>query len=313
LARTYWPEIPGQKTTMPAFSPAFYPKGVLRGRDHASGVWLLILDFDNSCEEVIPGEFHLDSHTGKPTGRPRTRKIRIEHPVTMADAAAQLRSTGVTFIAWTTYSCSSDHEKFRVVVPLAALVPVDFWGVASEWALTHLGLDKFRRGLDLPVLHNPTALAFLPGSPDPASIRRTEAPGEHLAIPLNAVIQGEAPRSPWAPWQNALLETRQAERDNGDQWWMAYRVNGRPVDFQSLDLASILESRGIKVGAPRPFKSGSKRRCCCPWAAEHTGGVDDDAAAVFHTPGSWPSFRCMHSGHSHLGLRDLLEWAWGRP
>jgi hypothetical protein len=34
---------------------------------------------------------------------------------------------------------------------------------------------------------------------------------------------------------------------------------------------------------------------------------------LIHTPGTWPSFRCMHSGHAHMGLRDLLEWAWGRP
>jgi hypothetical protein len=153
-------------------------------------------------------------------------------------------------MAWTTYSSTSEHEKFRAIVPLAAPVPVDQWERASERALTHLGLDPFRRGLDLPVLHNPAALAFLPGSPDPSAIHRAEAAGKHLAIQLDSLLNEDAPRPPWTPWQNAILEARQAEREKGEQWWMTYRIGGRPVDFQSLDLASILEGRGRTMTPP---------------------------------------------------------------
>ncbi|MDP2876237.1 MAG: hypothetical protein Q8O00_08640 [Holophaga sp.] len=296
---------------MPAISPAFYPPGVTRGRDNASGVGLLLLDFDNSREEVIPGELYQDARTGEPTARPKTRKVRTEEPVTMAEVMAALDCAGVASVAWTTWSASPDWEKFRVLIPLAAPVPVDTWERASELALTRLGLDPFRRGLDAPVLHNPAALAFLPGSPDPCTIRRAETSGVIFTLRWDALPA--ALPADLAPWQAEVMAERQAERTRGDQWWSAYRVNGRPVDFQSLDLASILEARGIKVGPPRPFKSGTKRRACCPWAGEHTGGVDDDAAVLIHTPNTWPSFRCMHSGHAHMGLRDLIEWAWGRP
>ena len=312
LQRIYLPGNPGDKRSMPAISPAYYPSGVTRGRDTAAGVGLAILDYDNGAEEVIPGEYYRNARTGGSTGRPKTRKVRIPSPVTMAEVIRQLQQAGQASMAWTTWSATSDWEKFRVLIPLAHPVPVDSWTVAADWALTHLGLDQFRRGLDVPVLHNPAALAFLPGSPDPSSIRRAETSGRMLGIPL-ALNSGEAPRAPWTPWQNAILEARHAEREAGEHWWKAYRVNGRPVDFQSLDLAAIMESRGIKIGPPRCFKDGTKRRACCPWAGEHTGGVDDDAAVLIHTPGTWPSFQCMHSGHSHMGLRDLIEWAWGRP
>lgn len=311
LARVYSPGTPGDKRSMPAISPASYPLGVTRGRDFASGVGLLILDFDNAREEVIPGGFYLDGRTGEPTGRPKTRKVRIDAPVTMAEVTAALSASGVAAMAWSTWSSALEHEKFRVVIPLAASVPVDLWERASEWALTFLGLDPFRRGLDVPVLHNPAALAFLPGCPDPSTIRRAEASGALLAIPLDALPA--APLPTLAPWQTKVLEERQIQREQGNYWWQAYRVNGRPVDFQSLDLAAILEARGIKVGPSRAFKDGTKRRAHCPWAGEHSGGVDDDAAVIITTPNSWPSFRCMHAGHVHMGLRDLLEWAWGRP
>jgi hypothetical protein len=115
------------------------------------------------------------------------------------------------------------------------------------------------------------------------------------------------------PHQAAMLAERQAARAAGERWFQPYRVGGRPVDFQTLDLASILQARGVKVGHPRPFKDGTKRRAHCPWAGEHSRGVDDDSVVLIQTPGSWPSFKCSHSGHAHLGLQDLIEWAWGTP
>jgi hypothetical protein len=278
LAKVYPPQpgVPGgdAKRSMPAISPAFYAPGATRGRESAQGVGLLILDLDN-VREMATGEFYSDPRTGEPNGRPKTRKVRIEDPVTMAEVKSALAAGRVASMGWSTWSCSAEWEKFRVVVPLAA------------------------------------PLAFLPGSPDPGSIRRFETAGAPLWIPVEGIPP--APLPTLAPWQAAVVADRQAQRADGERWWMAYRVDGRPVDFHSLDLVAILEARGIKVGPPRAFKNGTKRRACCPWAGEHTGGVDDDAAVLIHTPGTWPSFRCMHSGHSHMGLRDLIEWAWGRP
>jgi hypothetical protein len=295
---------------MPAISGAFYPQGKPRGRDNALGVSLLILDFDNSREEPT-GEFYADSNSGQPTGRPKVRKVCIDDPVTMEEVTAALERAGVASVTWTTWSCTPEHEKFRVVVPLTEPVPIDLWERAADFALGACGLAVFRRGLDLPVLHNPAALAFLPGSPTPEAIRRSRTSGTHLYISPDELPASWAPAL--APWQAEVMESRVAEWSRGERWFQAYRVDGRPVDFMHLDLVPILEARGVKVGPPRPFKDGTKRRARCPWASEHSGGVDDDSAVLIHTPGTWPTFKCKHSGHQHMGLRDLIEWAWGKP
>jgi hypothetical protein len=308
LTSTYYPGRPGEKKSMPAFSGAYYPPNVTRGKDTALGVSLFIQDYDNSLEEVIPDEFHLDRRSGKSTGRPKTRKIPVQDPVIMTEVMGQLQQKGIAAVAWTTWSHSPSWPKFRVVSPLAQPVSIDSWPQASEWALHWLGLDPFRRGLDIPVLHNPTALAFLSGSPDPSSITWVESSGTALWIPHQ-----DLPTEPVASFPPGRSTMRDKSQGDETRWWTKYRVNGRPVDFQRLDLPSLLTSKGIKVGRPRAYKGGTKWRACCPWADEHTGGLDDDSAVIFQATGSWPIFHCSHSGHAHMGLRDLLEWAWGRP
>ena len=309
LARTFQPAAgnPGgdPKRSMPAICGAFFPPGANRGRDTALGVSVLLLDFDNERPEPIPGEFYEGGN------RPKMRKVRIPDPVTPEQVQDGFMAAGVASVGWTTWSCKPDHPKHRWIIPLAVPVPVDRWERFTEAALEALGLAPFRRALDLGVLHNPAALAFLPGSPTPETIQRFQTDGPALAVALDRLPPMPAPNL--EPWQAAMVAERQATRAAGDRWFQCYRVNGRPVEFLSLDLAPILEARGVKVGAPRPFKDGTKRRAHCPWASEHSRGVDDDSVVLIQTPGSWPSFKCSHSGHAHLGLQDLIEWAWGRP
>ncbi len=314
LRKTYTPK-PGNpggtpKQSMPALCAAFYPPGKGRGFENALGVSLLIQDYDNSRPEPT-GEFYLNPRTREPSNRPKTVKVLIDEPVTMAEVVAQLRRVGVAFMAWTTWSCTPDWPKFRVVVFLEEPVPAVLWQRASEWAVSHLGLNPFRRGLDLPVLHNPAALAFLAGSPTPGTIQREEGDGTRLTIPLDALPS--KPEPTLEPWEAAVMAERQSEKERGERWFQAYRVSGRLVDFQSLDLVALLKARGVKVGHPRPFKDGTKTRVWCPWASEHSNHRDGDDAVVIHTPGTWPSFRCEHSGHRLMGLREVIEWAWGTP
>ena len=308
LSAVYFPSTPGEKRSMPAISGAIYPPGVRRGKDTAEGVGLLLQDYDNSIEEPIPGEFHINSRTGQSTGRPKTRKVPIADPVNMDEVIAQLQKMEIAAMAWTTWSNTSTSHRFRVVVPLSRAVTVDNWERSSEWALNTLGLNPFRRGLDIPVLKNAAALAFLSGSADPSSIVRAESIGKSLTIPIFNLprLQAEV----LAPWQVDINAKRQAD---GERWWMRYKINGRPIDYMNLDLVGILAARGIVVGYPRAYKGGTKWRAHCPWACEHSSALDDDCVVLIKTSGSWPTFHCSHSGHRHMGLRDLLEWAWGQP
>ena len=109
------------------------------------------------------------------------------------------------------------------------------------------------------------------------------------------------------------LPAWEAERKAGRvgyAWASAFRASdGTPLDLATLDAVRLLEALGCRVGPARSHGAGVKHRTTCPWAAEHSGGLDDDAAVLFMEPGRWPVWRCAHSGHVCLGLRDLLEGA----
>ena len=299
------------KKSLPAICATRFKEKTRRAGGNAVEMGLILFDFDNSREEPT-GEYWPDPRTGEPTKRPKLRKVMVDSPVTFDAVQEALWDAGVDSYSWSTWSAKPDWPKFRVVVPLAHPVPADRWEAATEWALGRLGFEAFLHGLDLPVLRDTARLNFLPGAPDPASIRRGETKGEHLAIPLEHLVEAAVPPLPVAPWQREIQAARKAEREAGANWFQCYRSGGRPVDFQALDLVSLLDSRGIATGRPQAHGTGRKWRCHCPFAHEHSGGIDDDCAVVIQTPGQWPSFKCAHSHHAHLGLQDVVELIWGR-
>ena len=71
----------------------------------------------------------------------------------------------------------------------------------------------------------------------------------------------------------------------------------------------LLEALGCEVGPARPMGGATKHRTTCPWPSEHTHGLDDDSAVLIMEAGTWPSWKCLHSHHAHLGLFDLMEAA----
>lgn len=300
------------KKSIPAISGTRFKEGTLRGCGNAVDLSLGIFDYDNSQEEHT-GEFWPDKRTGKPTNRPVLRKVMIENPVAFDEVQEALRDAGVDSYSWSTWSNKPGWPKFRVVVPLAHPIPAALWEAATEWILDRLKFCEFRRGLDLPVLRDVARLNFLPAAPDPASIRRGETKGKHLDIPLESLVPAAVPPLPVAPWQAEIQEARKAAKKAGEQWYQRYRTGGQRVDFRTLNLPPALELAGIKVGSPRAFKTGTKWRCHCPLAHEHSGGVDDDCCVVIQTPGKFPSFRCAHSRHAHLTFQDVLELIWGCP
>ena len=299
------------KKSLPAICGTRFQDGTRRACGNALEMGLILFDIDNAAEEAT-GEFWPDPRTGEPTKRPKLRKVMIPDPVGFDEVQEALWDAGVDSYTWSTWSNRPEWPKFRAVVPLAHPVPAELWEAATEWTLKRLGFDAFRWGLDLPVLRDTARLNFLPGASCPAMIRRGETKGEHLSIPLDRFTRAAVPSLPVSPWQREIQAERKAAREGGEHWFKCYRAGGRPVDFKALDLAGLLSGRGIKIGTPQAHATGTKWRCHCPLAHEHSGGIDDDCAVVIQTPGQWPSFKCAHSHHAHLGLQDVIELIWGR-
>lgn len=280
------------KKGLPAIAGATFEPSH-RGKEEAKFIGLLGLDYDNAREEVIPGEFHR-------SGTPKTRKVLIDRPVTMEEVAEILWDAGAAAYLHSTWSSRDDWTKLRALVPLAEPVPAHLWVQATEWALTTLGLQGTRRGLDIRALRDVARIYFLPGHPDgPCAIRRQEVAGELLKIPLEKLTSMEVPESPRLPHIERELQRRHHE---GYAW-----ASNLLVDLSTLRLADLMADKGIKVGPGRSYRGGTKWRTRCLWPGEHTGGVDDDCAVVIHEPGRWPTWHCSHASHEHLSLVDVLR------
>jgi len=284
------------KKAVPAFSGTTFFPGTTRAIEHADQVHLLVFDFDNCIEVPTPGEFH-------PSGRPKTHKVPIKNPAHPRAVAARLKALGIAAVFYTTWSNSKDLPKFRVVIPLASPVPALLWVEASEWAMVALGFEEWRNSgaIDLGVLHDSARLNFLPCAPDPSSVQAGELDGAAFTIDVGALGTYVIPDRPKPDW---LKPRPKRDPKTGDDWFKAY-----PVEFQTLDLVGLLQDMGVEVGKARPFKEGKKYRCHCLWPVEHTHALDDDCAVVITTFGDWPSFKCLHTSHAELGLREIIDAA----
>lgn len=295
-----WPlDTPDPKKSLPALSGASFHPNCRRGRANVAGIQVLLVDFDNAVE-VPTGESHRTKE-GRVTDRPIFRKECLPDPVSPAEVVDVLVEAGVVAYLYSTWSHSPAWPRFRLVVPLNHPIVPDLWPAASEWALDHLGIGKFRRGIDLPVLRDTARIHFLPAA-NQGDVQRWGVEGRVLSIPPGELVGMSVARTELSLWQRRIL----ARRALDGRWERRYTF-----DLRTLDLASLLASRGIVVGPPLPYGGGLKWRCHCPWALEHTHALDDDSAVVIHEAGRLPVWRCAHSHHAHLGLRDILEWAEG--
>jgi hypothetical protein len=263
-------------------------------------VQLLVLDVDNALE-VSYGELH-------PSGRPKLVKVPLEDPARLQPLVEHLANHGIAAFGWSTWSSCPEWPRFRVVVPLANPVPAHLWPQAVEWLLDHTGLNAWRDAIDMPVLRDTARLHFLMAKrPGGAAVEVVESTGNVLHVPLDALEAVNVPKPILSSWQEEVLAQRPA-RDHS--WATTFRsTDGIPLDLCKLNGVRLLESLGAVVAEGQPWKLGLKHRTTCPWPGEHTHEVDDDSGILFLDPGRWPEWRCSHSDHLHLGLRDLLEAA----
>ena len=283
-----WKDQTGlDKSRLQAISGAEFLPGTRRATENVLWMHHAILDLDNA-EEQPTGEFWPDPRTGRPTNRPKLKKVPIANPATLEEALGVIHHQAYL---WTTWSNQPDWPRSRILFPLARPVPPSHWLVATEWILRESGLDALRRGLDLPVLRNVAGLHYLPAqNPSGPPVERYEVSGPLLDV----------------PWETLDREGTSPASETDRSWAARFTHQGTPLDLRTLRLAELLEALGCKVGRDR----GRKRRCSCPWWAEHSHPDHyEDCAVIFSPEGRWPEFHCSHSGHAHLGLKDVLDLA----
>ncbi len=286
------------KKSVPAFSGTAFFEGRTRAAENAEGIHLLTFDFDNTVEVPLPGEFHQ-------SGRPKTQKVAIDCPARPEDVVERLKALGLIAVVYTTWSSTPALPKFRVVLPLQTIISPAYWTEATEWAMENLGFQVWRdtQAIDIPVLRDTARLNFLPCAPN-GDVRTWDLQGKPFNIPATSLPTFKVAERKKPEWQQPRPKINPR---SGKSWWLDYQV-----DFSTLNIEGLLRSMGIEVGKAQPWNGGFKWRCHCPWASEHTHALDDDCAVIIQTHGDWPAFKCQHSSHALLGLREICEAA-GRP
>lgn len=200
-------------------------------------------------------------------------------------------------MAYTTLSHSEAHPRIRLFIPLGEPVPPDIWPLATDWIMERIGIHNRLECVDLPGQRNSAGLGVLPTPPLNAELQRDRVDGDLLVIPQEEVRQRQLLTLPVPEWQRELTRQR---------LMTASLVRPHPI-WRLTDPAELLVELGCKVFPERPWRHGSKRRTTCPWASEHSGGLDDDCGVVFYPSAGRPFWRCAHSGHTHMGVMDLLH------
>jgi hypothetical protein len=304
------PEGQDLKKGLPGICGATFLEGKTRGRAHVANLQLVLLDVDNA-EEYPTGELH-------PSGRPVIGKRACPAPALIGTVCDEMERLGRAAYAWSTWSSTPEWPRFRLVIPLEVPVLPDVWGQLGEWVIGVSGLTRWRSCLDMPVLLDTARLNFLPAQrPGGAPVERRQVHGRILLPPTHEELaRVAAPRPELASWQKEVLARRQASGKAPENkagryaWTKRFRgTDGRLLDLRELDACRLLEALGCRVGAARSMGGVTKYRTTCPWPGEHTQGLDDDSAVLIVEPGKWPSWKCAHSHHAHLGLFDLLEAA----
>lgn len=134
----------------------------------AIDTYLLIIDFDNQLQKGQPGY-------------DKDVKKCVQQPASLYEIEAILRAIGVEFAMATSHSHTPDWPRFRVVLPLAAPVPVSLWKPFAAQAMNDLGLISYAQSID-PIYSNPAQPYYWPSSPPDARERYAiHVPGYRLA------------------------------------------------------------------------------------------------------------------------------------
>ncbi|GLH74762.1 hypothetical protein GETHLI_32640 [Geothrix limicola] len=297
------------KLNLYAFSPAAYPPGGIRGDRDIESIQIFMLDFDNKAEQPT-GEF-------KENGEPVFRKVPIEGAPTLQEVHEHLTRLGVTHFGYHSYSSTPECERFRIMLLMDRPSNGKNWKLTSEWLLSQLMLDRWRAMgcLDLGAMHRAACLYFPAGNwaQEPEAkdrIQFVSYNGAPLALPTeedlaDMTIAPVTVHPLLQEWQAKRAATRVSTMSSDpDKWQEAYNV-----DFKTLDMVGLLREMGSTVQEPVPYGSGTKARCTCPFAHEHSNPMDAEGAAVFMEPGSWPGFTCLHDTHKDVHLREVCHEA----
>jgi hypothetical protein len=315
---------PGEaKLQSPAWAPALWTPGVKRGIYGIHSAQILALDCDNTLKVTTD---YSDRRS------PITQNLLVESPVWPEQIREHLQRLGIKSLIYTTFSCKPDWPKFRVAIPIDRPISSGDYSHAAEYMMEHLELNRWRHGMDIKVIRDPSRLYFTSATWNtPAANWQTEGEPLTLPDPIPHNTLSPIPPPTVTPEASAKLEALNLQRrlanptldiptstsSDPKKWWQG-RFNP-----SALDLPKLLQMMGFHVSEPIVWTGvnvdllgkpvvGRRYACECPFAHEH-GDYEQNpksrmSAYIIKFPFKTPIFRCFHS-HGE----DLLKLLFMEP
>jgi hypothetical protein len=136
------------------------------------------------------------------------------------DAVRYYTKRGCRFFAHTSYSHSPDHEKLRIVIPLAQPCPAQFYPRAWEY-LAHRSADRQARDI--------SRAFYLPSARNPEHYRSQDVPGPLLTLEYDRLplTPAELRRSKIREAYSASPRNQNDPRDPRNREELAHRLGAR--------------------------------------------------------------------------------------
>jgi hypothetical protein len=206
--------------------------------------------------------------------------------------AAQLLP-GVRGVTYTTFRHTKDYPKLRVIFPLSRPVDADEYARVWTWVA-----DKITRAKRVPDESTRDASRFwyLPSHAPGAPYEWHELNGVALDVPR---VLEESKSILSRPFPALVTRVPAPLR----------KRTGVCDDFQPADqsfFGRAFEQAGMSFG----LLDNGALPVACPWASQHTGGVDGDSSTVVFpatTHSGWGLFHCSHAHCVERTTFDLLD------
>lgn len=199
---------------------------------------------------------------------------------------------GVKGVTYTTFNHSSKFPKIRVVYLLSRPVGSDEYAII--WATIAEKITKSGRKLDEST-KDASRLWFLPARKRDAVYEWQRLSGN--ALEVDPLVQGKT--SPPRPFSREVAKPKKPA----------------PEEKERCGEGSASDSffgRAFVLAGMAPFEPlwNGVLPVICPWASEHTTGLDGDTSTVIFPAAagsSWGRFHCLHAHCVDRMTNDLLD------
>ena len=226
---------------------------------------------------------------------------KLENPFQPEVAKQLLEERGYQALIYSTFSCTKERPKFRVIVfleePLKFTCDIEYKRFA-EFILDHCGFSPYREQIDTQGhLLRDMALSKLPCSPNPENVWFIKIQGKPINYLQDDIEQFILPEETRLTIRTAKLRSKE------EIFFIKHSLNH--LDLSTLDLPRLYANLGWYCKKVKETTEETNYECYCPWADTHSDNTWK--AGIIVKQGQPPGFHCFHT-HPENGLVSIIKY-----